>query len=128
MRSNFSQALDLNSCNQPSQKLRPKDVCDDTLANEGMGWERDQEEFPEEWNQEGRAIPGKKSSTNHRKRNETSTFKFISPFEYDVHAVCRARLCQGHTSPLRKQRAIEEANSRRFDGTACFLCDPGGTL
>ena len=55
--SNFSQGLDLESCSQPSQKVRPKGVCIDTLANEGMDLEGDEGNIPGEWHCEGGAIP-----------------------------------------------------------------------
>ena len=50
----------MSMCMRSNQKVRPKGICSDTLANEGMELDEDQEEIPEEIGKEGRVIPGKK--------------------------------------------------------------------
>ena len=50
----------MSMCNHSNQKVRPKGICCDTLANEGMDTGEDQEGILEDEIGEGRAIPRKK--------------------------------------------------------------------
>ena len=57
MRTNFSQALDLYSGCKTSQKVRPHELCYDTLANEDDAIGK---ECEEEGSDEGRVIKSQK--------------------------------------------------------------------
>ena len=60
LRLNCSQALGLNSCVRSSQKVKPKGICSDLLANESMDAGEYQDGVLGEELDEGRAIPRKK--------------------------------------------------------------------
>ena len=107
---NFSQALGLSMCMHSNQKVRPKGICSDTLANEGMELDEDQEGIPEEIGKEGRAIPGKKMIYEPTKAEYVV---FIIHSALGAQAVCKARVFLGLTNVIRRQRVTERENSQQ---------------